>query len=404
MEIRTIRPDELDTFLAINAYAFAWDEPTLERLRGLIPPHEVRAAFVERQMAGGVWATPLSIWMRGREVPMTGIAAVAVAPEHRGRGVVRSLLMDQLREMRAAGQCTSTLYPSSYELYRKFGWELGAEDREYTFTPADLAAAISAAVARPAEGAVRRCSMEDVGRLDQVYRVYAASRNGWVIRRPAWWERSVLRQLKGTHAVIWENASGEPSGYLIYRLGGDMLRQKLTVREWVALDLDTWRGLAAFLAHHNTVAAIWWTAPADDTLLSALADPRITESRILPRHMFRLVDVATALAQRPYPAHVRAELLLEVRDATAPWNEGKYSLQIKEGRAYVTSVAGDAALGAHAAGRLSCDIQTLSQLYCGYLSPRQAAELGRLRADRPEALGGAQEAFAIDKPHMSDYF
>ncbi|MGE5590836.1 MAG: enhanced intracellular survival protein Eis [Bacillota bacterium] len=362
MDIRTIRPDELNEFLAINAYAFAWDEPTLERLRGLIPPHEVRAAFVEGQMVGGVWATPLSIWMDDREVPMTGIAAVAVAPEHRGRGVVRSLLLDQLQEMRAAGQC------------------------------------------RPADGAVRRCTLEDVGRLDQVYRTHASSRNGWVSRRPAWWERSVLRQLQGTHAVVWENASGEARGYLIYRLGGDMLKQKLTVREWVALGLDAWRGLAAFLAQHNTVAQIWWTAPADDVLLAALADPRISESRILPRHMFRLVDVAAALAQRPYPAHVRTELLLEVRDAAAPWNEGRYSLRIEEGRARVAPVVSDEAEGAHIAGRLSCDIQTLSQLYCGYLSPRQAAELGRLRADRPEALDAAQHALAIDKPHMSDYF
>lgn len=403
MEIRTIHPDELDTFLSLNAYAFAWDEPVLERLRGMVPPDEVRAAFIDRQMVGGVWATPLSIWMNGREVPMTGLAAVAVAPERRGQGVVRSLLTDQLREMKAADQSTSTLYPSSYALYRKFGWELGAEDREYTFQPADLAAALAAAGEGPI-GAVRRCSLDDVGRLDQVYRAYASSRNGWVVRQPAWWERSVLRRLQGTHAFLWEDASGEPRGYLIYRLSGDMLKQKLTIREWVALDLDAWRGLAAFMARHNTVAAIWWTAPADDSLLTALADPRISECRILPRHMFRLVDVAAALSQRPYPGQVRTSLRLRVFDETAPWNQGPLLLQVEGGRGRVLSGEDALSEGPSATEELSCDIQTLSQLYCGYVSPRQALQLGRLELDGQTSLEALEAAFAIDRPHMSDYF
>lgn len=404
MDIRTIHPDELDAFLALNAYAFAWDEPMLERLRGMVPSHEVRAMFVDDQMAGGVWATPLSIWMNGREVPMTGLSAVAVAPERRGQGVVRALLTDMLREMKAASQCTSTLYPSSYALYRKFGWDLGAEDREYTFKPSDLAAALESAGAGPIGGTVRRCSLDDVDRLDQVYRAYASSHNGWVVRRPDWWERSVLRRLQGTHAFLWENSAGEPRGYLIYRLSGDMLKQKLTIREWVALDLDAWRALAAFMARHNTVATIWWTAPADDPLLTTLADPRIDESRILPRHMFRLVDVAAALSQRPYPTQVRAALRLQVQDVTAPWNHGSILLQVEGGEGRVLTDENALMQGRSAAGELSCDIQTLSQLYCGYLSPRQAWQLGRLTVDRQATLDALEEAFAIDKPHMSDYF
>lgn len=410
MEIRTITAAEVDGFATLNAYAFHWDESTRERVHATIRANEVWGAFLDGGLAAGAWVIPLTSWMQGREIPMAGVAAVAVAPEHRGRGIVRGLLTRILQEMKRTGMATSTLYPSTYTLYRKFGWELGAEDRAYTFHPGDLAWALGrgegGGFGQGGSGSMRRCTLADVGTLDQVYQAYARPRNGWVMRTPEWWQRRVLRLLKGgMHAFLWLNGHGAPRGYLVYSLSGeDILKQSMTIREWVALDTEAFAGTAAFIAGHNTVALVRWTAPAGDTLLTQLADPRI-DAKILPRHMFRVVDVQAALALRPYPVQCRGTLRLTIGDEAAPWNHGSFDLQLEGGAARIApSGQRPHAGGAQPAGELACDVGTLSQIYCGYLSPLEASALGKLRADRPEALALAEEAFAALPPHMSDYF
>ncbi len=52
----------------------------------------LRAIRRDSRLAGGLVLLPLGQWFGGRSVPMTGLAAVMVAPEFRARGVATELL------------------------------------------------------------------------------------------------------------------------------------------------------------------------------------------------------------------------------------------------------------------------------------------------------------------------
>jgi predicted acetyltransferase len=46
----------------------------------------------------------------------------------------------------------------------------------------------------------------------------------------------------------------------------------------------------------------------------------------------------------------------------------------------------------------------LGQLYTGYLTPTQAADLGLLEVQHPDALAQAEAVFAGPRPYLADFF
>jgi predicted acetyltransferase len=63
-------------------------------------------------------------WWCGRSLPLAGIGGVAVAREHRGRGVARLLMLGILERAAGQGYPFSALYPTTLPLYRSCGWEI----------------------------------------------------------------------------------------------------------------------------------------------------------------------------------------------------------------------------------------------------------------------------------------
>src|SRR5207247_5969840 len=64
--------------------------------------------------------------------------------------------------------------------------------------------------------------------------------------------------------------------------------------------------------------------PPDEPLLYMLVEPRKLGFRLSDGMWVRLVDVPAALAARMYSSAGR--VVMEVRDAVCPWNDGRYVL------------------------------------------------------------------------------
>ena len=81
-------------------------------------------AFEDGRLVAKVVTHEYHSWWQGRRVPTAGVAGVAVSPEHRGRGLLRSLLDVALDEAVQRGEVLSTLYPTANGIYRGLGYEL----------------------------------------------------------------------------------------------------------------------------------------------------------------------------------------------------------------------------------------------------------------------------------------
>ncbi len=97
---------------------------------------------------------------------------------------------------------------------------------------------------------------------------------------------------------------------------------------------------------------------------------------------------------RGYPLQLEAELHLDVSDNLIATNNGKFCLQVSQGR-------GEVSQGGK--GDFKIDIRSLASLYTSFLSPRQLHSLGYLQTT-PEALETATLIFAGDPPWMADFF
>jgi predicted acetyltransferase len=123
----------------------------------------------------------------------------------------------------------------------------------------------------------------------------------------------------------------------------------------------------------------------------------VEEQRVRPvwsyRWMLRLLDVVGALEGRGYPS-VSEEFVLSVEDGLFPENHGPWRVVAEGGAVSVERASG--------AGRVRpISIGTLSSLYSGFLSARDAVALGL--ADEATAPGLAR-LFGGPAPWMHDFF
>ena len=402
LEIREPVEDELADLAFAVAYSFDAERSpdALEATRRLFRILQPLAAFEDGRLVSCLGIAPFAMAANGGDLPFGGIGSVACLPEERRKGYVGKLLRRALELMRERGQVLSGLYTPHYALYRRFGWMVACHLLRYSFAPKDIALTPNV---RP-RGEARRVSNRDWAALDDVYRRFIDRRNGYLRRSEHWWRAAVLRSLYAEtpghrDAAVWVGEDGRWMGYVVYstKRTGEWTSQ-FTVRDFVALDADAYRGLLTYILQHDLNSEMTWFAPVNDPLPSIVDDPARVKTHLWPGMMLRLVDVAKAVAGRPCLVdRPGRKLVLEVTDDAAPWNEGRWRLEAESGRVEVTKT--------DEAPDLSTDVSVLAALFSGHLSATEAARSGLLTAQSGSALETADRIFAPRcAPFAFDWF
>ena len=137
------------------------------------------------------------------------------------------------------------------------------------------------------------------------------------------------------------------------------------------------------------------SASPDEPLRHLLAEPRALQSRPVDALWVRLVDVGRALAARRYPAPI--DLVVEVRDAFCPWNDGRWRLtgHPAGGHCGRTDRDPDLVIG----------IEALSAAYLGGVPLGALHAAGRVTEVSPGAVTLASTAFSwLVPPWCPDEF
>lgn len=367
----------------------------------------VRAAGIEhmRVMRTGQGAPPVGCLLRipmgqffgGRSVKMLGIAGVAVAPEARGRGVAGRLMTECVREMARDGYPISTLYPSTIGLYRKAGYELAGHR---FFTTIMVGRIDVAAGGRE----VRALGDADMPAVRACYAKFAARFDGLLDRGDYCWGR--VRELRGTkyHAFGVNDGRGGLDGYIMLTQERDAKTgyHSISVSDYAFTSADAGRRLLRFLGDFGTMGetATVWGAPMHP--LVSLMSSRHYRAEKKDYWMLRVLDVKSAFESRGYSPCVRAECVLDVRDAVVVANAGRWRVRIDGGRAEVMRTE-SSARGA-ITPELRCDIRAVAPLLSGLYSARQLEALGWLESDQADAASMIDGAIATGTPSMTDMF
>src|SRR5215475_5347450 len=115
---------------AVGAIGQYFNPPPSEELLELFTrtlPHErMHAAWEDGQIVGGAGAFPFELSVPGGSLPCAGITAVGVHPTHRRRGVLRSMMDAQLRDVHERGEPIAALWASEETIYSRFGYGIAS--------------------------------------------------------------------------------------------------------------------------------------------------------------------------------------------------------------------------------------------------------------------------------------
>jgi len=387
-DFRPVSDDDVGAFRSMVSYAFT---PT----RGPTDPDEVdEDDFPAPWQVGRRYGlyddgdalltvckhVDFDVHVRGDTHAMHGLSAVASPPEHRRQGYVGEMLRESLAASRDDGVYLSALWPFKRSFYGQYGWATCNRMVRHELPPERLAFARDAT-----DGEFVRLSEDDWERMDAVHDADGADLDLTVDRTEEWWQKRILSGWEDDPFVYGWERDGDLDAYLTYTVESSEDTGTLQVRDWACADHDALLAVLAFLADHDSQVdeVAFWTGE-DADVLDVLPGLEDATAELALGPMVRLVDVPPALEALSYPAAAAADLVLDVTDPLADWNDDTYRLTVEDGRATAdrTDADADAELG----------VGALSQLAVGYRSADELATVGELDAD-DEALDALASLF-----------
>ena len=402
LDVRVLNADEVEQAETVFAHAFGLESrhdltEHMEWIRARTEPEWYLGAFEGKELTSMMRIIPNEMYINGAALGFGTVSPVASSPLHRRKGHTGALLRHSLSVMRDRGQPIAGLYTPHPAFYRRYGWEIAAEQRTYRFKPKDLALQFE-----PAQrGSFEMLRPEHWQTLEPVYARYASRANGAFARNERWWSSYVLGAVwRGIHdIVLWRDDSGEPQGYAVFLLpntGDDA--NKVVVSELIALTGDAYANLLGYFGRYDLHREVVVYGSPHDTLPLHFLDTERLEVTDHFSVMLRINDFEAAMTARP-PARQdeTAEVTLRIEDRTAPWNEGTWRVAVAEGRTLVSRTG--------APPELTVAERILAPLFNGHLRPLPAHEAGLLSSASEDALERAGRVFAVKRPpFFPDHF
>jgi len=321
----------------------------------------------------------------GGVLPATAISAVTVAPTHRRRGILRSVMAGELRAAAELGVPIAVLTVSESTIYGRFG-----------FAPAAAAAQWEIAVRR-----ARWIGPDAPGRLDfvtredgqliatQLHERIRQTSPGEIAMPGGHWARFFgtrpdAEKPGRLRAVQYRSPDGEVDGLALYTVTenhDDFTLSTIEVSLLLAATDEAYAGLWRFLLSMDLIGTVKASELAvDEPLWWMIADQRAATITIRDHQYVRILDVPGVLSARRYD--VADSVAFDVTDPLGLAG-GTFVLTVDaDGSAAVDAV--DAAPVGIPLVRLG--VTELSALLLGGVSAIALARAGRLDTDDPERI------------------
>jgi predicted acetyltransferase len=393
LEIRRPGENELRVSMeaALDAFAEISDDADFERERESVRLDRAVAAYDDGRPVGFSASYEFELTVPGATVPTAGVTWVGVLPTHRRRGILRRFMEQLFLDARAHGEPLAALYASEASIYGRFGYgiathwlDLNAESKRIAFRDDP-----------GSKGEVRLVGEEDAfERFPPIYERLRLQRPGMLSRSEHWWRRHRLadyehrRQGASRRFNALLELDGEPAAYAVYRVKEEWEegypRGEVRVTEAFATSADSARDLWRYLFNIDLTTRVKCGLfdPASPLFLMVV-DPRALHLKVFDGMWLRLIDVEEALRRRSYADD--GDVVLEVRDALLPDNEGRYRVGAAVER---TDDPADVAL----------DVADLASAYLGAFSFERLAGAGRVGELRAGGLARATALFRTPLP------
>ena len=370
IRVRPSRPGEEDALASSAHDAFRLMEPSAWqsyfREHTARAPDDTLIAEENGRLLGHATGLRLSMRRAGREVPFRGIAAVAVVPEARRRGVAERLMRAHLEAMRKRHEPLALLFPFSAPFYGKLGYGVVEWVDLVRATPRQLPDS-------PLRARVRKLDLSrEQPDVERLYRAARDGSHGLLARDAWWWKERVLA--RAPDRVGFDGDGGKLEGYALYEVMKEpatLGKQHLKIKELVALTPGAWRGLLGFFAALGDQFGLVEITLPRGAGASLLGAPGLAGAPDAGPYHGTILEASGAMARVADIAG--AQMLL------APRTRGKLGLDV------VDPTLGALRHDPRVRPRLSLGADQLAQILFGAASARVLLERGQLAGDRPAA-------------------
>lgn len=322
--------------------------------------------------------TPFEVYARGERMPMAGLAAVAVLPEARRRGIAELLVEDSIRKMYEFGYPISMLYPFRHRFYKKYGYAFVGSAVQYEIPTNEI-------LNFEERTDVRTAQRSDRVKIKKVFNDNIERNGSFTIARgDNFWEMVVFPRVHDVY--IYEGPSvtvgkKECTGYIMYELAKEANQEPvLNVKEIVGLDSKAHRALWGFIGGlQEQVSKVRFLAPADYPMHLFLREPiehnfrRLffeykTFGTLASGFMMRIINVKDALKYLVTPTDSPIDFSIQIKDSLIGLNCRVFQVHIHSGETVVEEGRSPA--------QVEMDVETFSQIYSGHLRVRDAVSYG----------------------------
>jgi predicted acetyltransferase len=387
---KTADEDELvEAFRTVMvSFGEAVEERDVERARKIMPVDRVHVAVDGGKFVGVAAAWQFSLTIPGGELPAAGVTWVAVLPTHRRQGVATGLMRGQFDDVRERGEPLAILWSAEAPIYGRFGYGIAAPVHDMNAQKAGFAFRDDPGPV----GSTRLVTRDEAAELfPPIYERVRPTRPGMLSRSTVHWYEERLYTGPGPpgtsprHFVVFE-LDGVPEGYATYRLRDKwedgMPNGAVFVVEALGSSLvatrEIWRYLFGIDLRERVECG--FLDPAL-TLYLGVVDPRRLRLKVSDGLWLRFVDLEAALRARSWATD--DSLVLEVRDAFCPWNDGCYRTDGSR---------------SDAAADLALTTADLASAYLGGIDVNALAAAGRIAEQTPGAVARAAAMFRTPLP------
>ncbi|MEU6770888.1 GNAT family N-acetyltransferase [Streptomyces sp. NPDC046759] len=391
--LRPVGADEFESWaLAIaNTYGEDRTASQLAVERSTIELDRTLGAFDDGLPVGGAALYTRALTVPGAVVPAARVAWVGVAPTHRRRGILTSLMRRQLDDVYASGrEPIAVLNASEAAIYERFGYGVASYQADYLGDTRSMAFRPGADLGRGSVSLLPRQAARPV--LEKLYESARTLVPGRIDRPGPFWDDRLYDAEHARHGAtalrfaVYTEPGGEVTGYAFYRLRGGGHENPLStvaVGEVVTVRRQAYAALWHYLIDIDVHPRISYRGAPGEPLLHLLADMRALRVTVSDGLWVRLVDVGRALAARRYATAL--DVVLEVEDRFCPWNTGRYRLSADGGQVSCVRTTDPV--------DLSLSVTELGAVYLGGTTLESLAFAGRVTERRPGALERCSLAF-----------
>jgi predicted acetyltransferase len=326
-DIRYARADEFAAVADLDgaSFGFCYSAEELEDARLDVDVDTILVAVDGERIVGASAEVPFTMTLPGGEIGATGLTWVSVELTYRRRGILRTLLENQLRDFAGRGAAVAILGASEGGIYGRYGFGVATHGRT---TSIDRQA--TRLLDPPVEhGVVRMGTDEARDVLPGIYDRWRRAIPGGLDRNARRWTLQLLDRDWQRHGRSALFHLVHPDGYVSYRIGQDSgptgSRNVCAIADYVICSPQAHVGLWQVLLGMDLCARIEsGRIPLDDPLPQLITDPRqVTTTALADGLWARPLDVAALLSARTYA--VELDVVVAIRDPLL--GDGTYRLR-----------------------------------------------------------------------------